>query len=211
MPCHRIQPVLFTCRTLGRALRACVTVYKRIFVGLVGRDRTIFSRRRFAREPASRIQARIPHSHGLTRSYSTSMSGVDGDPSDLSEQAHSEEPVEGSVWSVALSVMVTKRFHTGEYQLTSRCTQFVGRYWPPTDCARSSSPIGARLLVDVLLALRPLPRASAITSRQPRHEASLDSLIINRISTLGRHYNPPLCQLLPHTISYPRHRPTLSH
>ncbi len=125
----------------------------------------------------------IPHSHGLTRSYSTSTSRVDGDPSDLSEQAHNEEPVEGSVWSVALSVTVTKRFHTGEYELTSRCT--------PTGCARSTCPIGARLLVDVLLALRPLPRASAITSSQRRRESSLDSLAINHILRFVRHNNPP--------------------
>lgn len=93
-------------------------------------------------------------SHGSTQG---------GDPKDLSGQAHSQEPVaftlpEGSVCRAIGSV--TKRFHKGSkgsirenIRAPSRCTQFgmaTGRRPTRLGCARSSSPIGAQLLVNVL-------------------------------------------------------------
>ena len=103
-----------------------------------------------------------------------------------------------------------KGFHTGEYELTSRCTQLLDRDWPPTGCARSRSPIGAQLLVDVLFSSSSISTPAGAIIASPPPQRSLGLLVIERISTPLRHHNPhtrlpqpPLCPHLPHTFLAP--------
>lgn len=124
-------------------------------------------------------------------------SRADGDPMDLSEQAHNQEPVpctlpEGSVCRAIDYEKLPQSFHTGEYDLLAGVHNFwIASGRRMTGCAWSCSPIGAQLLQGTSSSPSSISTpTSAITANALLREASTSSSY-KRISTPLRHHNHP--------------------